>query len=60
MTDAERFQKAMRAILSVSSERADEINRQFPMNQTEQADERRERAAERQDRPRRLGKLRRD
>ena len=28
MTDAERFQKAMRAILSVSPERAEEINRQ--------------------------------
>jgi hypothetical protein len=28
MTEAERFQKAVQAILSVSPERADEINRQ--------------------------------
>ena len=28
MTDAERFQKAMQAILSVPPERAEEINRQ--------------------------------
>ena len=52
MTNAERFHKAMQAILSVPPEQVEEINRQFPIDQSDQADDRRERKTGSQDRRR--------
>ena len=52
MTNAERFHQALRQIMSVPPERAEEINRQFPMEQPDRSDDRRYRKTERQDRRR--------